>query len=94
MGADDPLLPHPQIADVEVEHVALVAPQVTTCRSLRTRTEVGKVAADVLEDDVGCVAQDLPHPLREAAGLGEPGPLLLGDSPPRRIIPANSVRSM
>src|SRR3954453_19690203 len=67
--AEDPLLAHPQVADVEIQRVARRrasdhdGPQ-------RLHDEHGRRegrAADVLEDDVGLAAELLRHRLAEAA---------------------------
>ena len=75
----------------------MVPPQMTTLpNGLTTNTEVGNVAMpDVLEDDVGLVAEDLLHaPCRSARDSPKRAFSSSGVSPPLRIMPANSLRLM
>ena len=95
--ADDLLLAHPQVADVEVERVAgggAADHDLAERLHDEDRGREGRLA-DVLEDDVGRVAEDLLDPLGEAAGVLEALLLLRRASRRRvRIIPANSLRLM
>src|SRR4051812_37723554 len=66
--ADDPLLAHPQVADVEVERVAgRRAADHDRAERLDDEDGGGECGApDVLEDDVGLAAELLGHGLAEA----------------------------
>ena len=66
--AEDLLLAHPQVADVEVEVVARRAPQITTLpNGLTVSTEVGNVAWPTCSKTMsGGVAEDLLDALGEA----------------------------
>src|SRR3954451_24355272 len=78
--ADDPLLAHPQVADVEVERVAGGgAADDHRAERLDDQHRGGERGpADWLEDDVRLAAELLRHGLAEAARLLEAGLLLLG----------------
>ena len=68
--AEDLLLAHPQVADVEVEVVAgggAADHDLAERLHDQHRGREGRLA-DVLEDDVGGVAEDLLDPLGEARG--------------------------
>src|SRR4051794_16869519 len=73
MRADDLLLSHPEVADVEIERVAR-GRAADHDLAERLHDEYGGrecCPADMLEDDVGRVAEDLLDALREATGLLE-----------------------
>src|SRR3954464_13851294 len=78
--ADDALLAHPQVADVEVERVARrrAADHDRAERLDDEDARRERRAADVLEHDVGLAAELLGHRLAEAARLLEARLLLLG----------------
>ena len=77
--ADDLLLAHPEVADVEVELVAARRPADDDLPERLDRVDRGRErgATDVLEDDVGRVAEDRLHALGEVARDGEARLLLV-----------------
>ena len=78
--AEDLLLLHPQVADVEVERVArgrAADHDLAERLDGEDRCREGRLA-DVLEDDVGGVAEDALDLLGEAAGDSEARLLLIG----------------
>src|SRR3954470_22532966 len=78
--ADDPLLAHPQVADVEVERVAgrRAADHDGAERLDHEHARRERGPSDVLEDDVRLAAELLDHRLAEAARLLEARLLLVG----------------
>src|SRR5262249_61826139 len=98
MGADDLLLPHPEVADVEVERVAGGRPadhDLAERLDHEDRRREGRLA-DVLEDNVGRIAEGLLDLLRELARDLEPGLLLLGrlaagPHHPLELVPADVI---
>jgi hypothetical protein len=78
--ADDLLLAHPQVADVEVERVARGRAADDDLAERLDGEDGGRErgAPDVLEDDVGRLAEDLLHALGEVARDGEARLLLVG----------------
>ena len=96
MRAEDLLLLHPQVADVEVEVVAGGAGADDDLAERLDGEHGGRERrlADVLEDDVGRVAEDLLDALGEFRETPKRAFSSSGVSPPLRIMPANSLRSM
>src|SRR3954451_15372067 len=78
--ADDALLAHPQVADVEIEGVAggRAADHDGPERLDHEHRGRERRPADVLEDDVGLAAELLGHRVAEAPGLLEARLLLVG----------------
>src|SRR3954451_236476 len=78
--ADDPLLAHPQVADVEVERVAGRRAADDDGAERLDGEHRGREGGppDMLEDDVGLAAELLDHRLAEAPRLLEARLLLLG----------------
>ena len=73
MAADDALLAHPQVAHVEVEVEAGRGAADDDLAERLDGEDAGRERghADVLEDDVGLLAEDLLDALGEAARLAE-----------------------
>src|SRR4051795_264488 len=90
--ADDPLLAHPQVADVEVEHVARGGAADHHGAERLHREDRGRERGppDMLEHDVGLAAQHLSHRLAEAARLLEARLLLVR----RLVAPAHHSREV